>query len=300
MRDILLQNPAVDIIQAEEDWKKERTERWDRAVAVYKKKSDRAPGAKQSTTSYKGGTSVPPASSLQIREQSPTEQSRKESSEKVILMGETSLDERMKKQRTDDINSLVLSAMAAPDNRNKPRTGTVVTSELEIPTSGSSENDTIVGSTVVNPSTRNENLTLSSEQPRSESELETAATQKGPESQNPERERTQQSKGGSELGKQGSEKRSGEAGEQAIVATMTSYIPSTQLIVAEREGSKEGSLSRSNLLITSEVEEDNTIVSVGDYSFHTKSKVVMRRRTKKSEGAILWTPQGHKPEERVM
>ena len=39
---------------------------------------------------------------------------------------------------------------------------------------------------------------------------------------------------------------------------------------------------------------------MGDYSFHTKSKVVMRKRTKKSEGAILWTPQGDRPEQRAM
>ena len=54
------------------------------------------------------------------------------------------------------------------------------------------------------------------------------------------------------------------------------------------------------MLITTEVEEDNTIISMGDYSFHSKPKVVMRKRTKKAEGAILWTPQGDKPEERAM
>lgn len=59
-----------------------------------------------------------------------------------------------------------------------------------------------------------------------------------------------------------------------------------------------GSVSKSDLLITSEVEEDNTIVSVGNYSFHTKSKVVMRRRTKRTEGVILWTSQGDGPKER--
>lgn len=85
-----------------------------------------------------------------------------------------------------------------------------------------------------------------------------------------------------------------------MVMTTTTKILSTQPTASERERSEMGSVSRSNLLITSEVEEDNTIVLVGDYSFHTKSKVVMRRRTKKVEGVILWTPQGDKPEERVM
>jgi len=85
-----------------------------------------------------------------------------------------------------------------------------------------------------------------------------------------------------------------------VVVTTTSEILSTQPTSSERERSELGSLSKSNLLITCEVKEDNTIVSVGDYSFHTKSKVVMRRRTKRAEGVILWTPQGEKPEERGM
>ena len=54
------------------------------------------------------------------------------------------------------------------------------------------------------------------------------------------------------------------------------------------------------MLITSVVEADNTIVSVGDYSFHTKSKAVMRKRTKKSEEAVIWTPQGENPEQSAM
>ena len=84
------------------------------------------------------------------------------------------------------------------------------------------------------------------------------------------------------------------------MATMTPDIPFTQPLRTEREGSEVESVSGSNLLITSEVEADNTIISVGDYSFHTKSKVVMRKRTKKYEGAILWTPQGDRPEQRAM
>ena len=54
------------------------------------------------------------------------------------------------------------------------------------------------------------------------------------------------------------------------------------------------------MLITTEVEEDNTIISVGNFSFHSKPKVVMRKRTKKTEVVILWTLQGDKPEQRAM
>lgn len=56
----------------------------------------------------------------------------------------------------------------------------------------------------------------------------------------------------------------------------------------------------SNVLITSAVGEDNTIVSFGDYSFHKRSKIVMRKKTKKSEEAVIWTPQGENPEQRAI
>ena len=83
------------------------------------------------------------------------------------------------------------------------------------------------------------------------------------------------------------EKSSEHMQERTLVATMTSDSPFIQSLATEREGSEVESMSGSNLLITSEVEADNTVISVGDYSFHTKSKVVMRKRTKRSEGAIL-------------
>ena len=54
------------------------------------------------------------------------------------------------------------------------------------------------------------------------------------------------------------------------------------------------------MLITTEIEEDNTIISIGEFSFHSKPKKVMRRRTKKAEGVVLRAPQGEIPEERVM
>jgi len=54
------------------------------------------------------------------------------------------------------------------------------------------------------------------------------------------------------------------------------------------------------MLITTEVEEGNTIVSIGEFAFHSKHQKVIRRRTKKAEGVVLWAPQGERPEERVM
>ena len=53
-------------------------------------------------------------------------------------------------------------------------------------------------------------------------------------------------------------------------------------------------------MITTEVEEDNTIISAGSYSFHSKPKAIIRKRTKKAEAAILWTPQGENPTERAV
>lgn len=93
MRDTLLKSLAADIIQEEEDRKKERAERWERVVALYRKKSEQAPGAKPTTTSRKGGSSASPATSLQTREQLPEERSRKEGSENISLMGETNPEE---------------------------------------------------------------------------------------------------------------------------------------------------------------------------------------------------------------
>jgi len=59
--------------------------------------------------------------------------------------------------------------------------------------------------------------------------------------------------------------------------TTTIVPPFVQPLAVDREGSEVESMSGSNLLITSEVEEDNIVILVGDYSFHTKSKVVMRK-----------------------
>lgn len=65
--------------------------------------------------------------------------------------------------------------------------------------------------------------------------------------------------------------------------TMMTTHPSVQPLAEDREGTKVESMSGSNLLIMSEVEAENTVVSVGDYSFHTKSKVLMRKQTKRSK-----------------
>ena len=96
------------------------------------------------------------------------------------------------------------------------------------------------------------------------------------------------------------EKSSEQGEEQTLMATTTTSPPLIQPLATDREGSEVESMSGSNLLITYEVEANNTIISVGDYSFHTKSKVVLRKRTKRFEGAILWTPQGDKPKQRAM
>ena len=67
--------------------------------------------------------------------------------------------------------------------------------------------------------------------------------------------------------------------------------PSIQPLVEVRMDTEMENMVGPSLLITSAVEVDNTIVSFGDYSFHRKSKAVMRKKTKKSEEALIWTPQ---------
>ena len=95
-------------------------------------------------------------------------------------------------------------------------------------------------------------------------------------------------------GEQEPERTEKQSEKQVMVSSMTTETPVVE------EGSEMASWSGSNMLITTEVEEDNTIISVGYFSFHSKPKMVMRRRTKKAEGVVLWAPQGEKPEERAM
>lgn len=67
-RDNLIKSPAAARVKAEEDRKKERIERWEKAIAVYKKKTDPVPGTKPPLTSRKGDTSTSIMSSLPIHE----------------------------------------------------------------------------------------------------------------------------------------------------------------------------------------------------------------------------------------
>ena len=58
MRITLLESPAVNIKQVEEYRKKEIAERWEREVAIYKKKIEQVSGTKPPTASQKKGTST--------------------------------------------------------------------------------------------------------------------------------------------------------------------------------------------------------------------------------------------------
>ena len=79
MRDILLQSPTEDIMQAEENRKQERMERWEKAVEMYKKKPP--------TASRKGGTSTQSATSLQTQAKSIEEHTSKDIPEKTDAKG---------------------------------------------------------------------------------------------------------------------------------------------------------------------------------------------------------------------
>ena len=63
---------------------------------------------------------------------------------------------------------------------------------------------------------------------------------------------------------------------------MVTSHPSIEPLAEVWVDTKVESMVESSVLITSTVEVDNTIVSFGDYSFHRKSKAVMRKKTKKS------------------
>ena len=257
-RDALLHSSSKDILQLEEERQKERNIRWDKAVASVKKA--------QSSGSRKGGIAAPSTSTPPKQIKS----TKEDTGEKEESEGH---EERSKKQRTDDVDfqtSLATATMA-----KKPDTLSSTSPEKEV----------ITSSAIGESSTVKENPTQNPDQPQSKSSQEAVLPPKGPESQIPESERTQQPQGGSETEKPVEQTR-----EKSILITPLTDPPLTQPANSEREHSEMASMSKTDLLITSEVEEDNTIVSVGDYSFHTKSKVVMRRRTKRAESAIVWTP----------
>ena len=66
---------------------------------------------------------------------------------------------------------------------------------------------------------------------------------------------------------------------------MVTSHPSIEPLAEVRIDTEIENMVGPSLLITSAVEVDNTIVSFGDYSFHRKSKVVVRRKNNKSEEA---------------
>jgi len=70
-RDTLIKGSAEDRVRAEEGRKKQRMERWERAVAVYKKKTEQVPSTKPTNTSRKGSTSVSAVRSLSTHEKMP-------------------------------------------------------------------------------------------------------------------------------------------------------------------------------------------------------------------------------------
>lgn len=207
--------------------------------------------------------------------------------------GTEGLEERSKRQRIDDVNPLIPAATTSAAIQNQPQTETTTILKTETLVSANSEKDVITRPVIMESSTNIETPTQTPNQPQDKSGSETVTPPEKPKSQNPERERTQQSQGDSEP-----QKPPEQTEEHSIVTTTTTEIPSTQPTDSEKEQSEMGSVNKSDLLITSEVEEDNTIVSVGDYSFHTKSKAVMRRRTKRAEGVVVWTQQRERPEER--
>jgi len=89
-------------------------------------------------------------------------------------------------------------------------------------------------------------------------------------------------------------------GEENQEKAMRISDPSKRPLAEVRIDAEIKNMVGASLLVTSAVGVDNTIVSFGDYSFDRKSKSVVRRKTKKSGEAVVWTPQGENPKQRVM
>ena len=90
-----------------------------------------------------------------------------------------------------------------------------------------------------------------------------------------------------------------EKGQTQVTTMVTSHL-SIKPLAKVQVDIEIKSMVRPSLLITSVVEVDNTIVSFGDYLFHRKSRAVTRKKTKKSEEAVIWTPSGKNHEKRVI
>jgi len=175
-RDQLLKGSPADITRAEEDRRKQRAERWEKAVAVFRKKTNTASGTKLPTTSQKEVASIQAGASQST-------------------VPETDPGESRKKQKTDPTNTPITSAAGVIIGQNPPSGETVATPGSEVPASGDSGKNTITESEAVNPTATEKNPTPNPEQTQKESESGVASTQKESESQNPEHEQTQQTEG---------------------------------------------------------------------------------------------------------
>lgn len=152
-------------MKAEEDQKKERMERWERAVAVYKKNTEPFPSTKPPPTSRKGDTSTSVMSSLPIPEKFPKGDISKENPEKTRPSEEESDPEgRLKRQRTEDISPLMSPAKATAMSGEQQSAEIGMVKVSEMPISGSLEKSTIAGSESMNPLTSKVTPTPSSKQ----------------------------------------------------------------------------------------------------------------------------------------
>jgi len=98
VRDKLIKSPTVARIKAEEERKKERIKRWEKAVAIFKKKTELVPSTKLMLTSQKGSTLASVVSSLPAQDKFPKGDTSQESLEGTRLAEEeTDPEGRQKK-----------------------------------------------------------------------------------------------------------------------------------------------------------------------------------------------------------
>ena len=255
---------------AEEERLRQRSERWEKGVALAKKRAEKAAASKSQSTARKETKS----SSVHTDQSSHPETDQKES---------------RKKQRADNPIPPNVPVIEKTSEQNPPSTRVTITSGSEVLVSGDSGRNTTEKSGVVDPSNQKTDQIPNPESNPKGSEIENVSPLRDSEPQTPRDDQTQQTEG----------ERETERTEQHSKKQAETTSPTTETTATD-DRSGMGSWSGSNMLITTEVEEDNTIVSIGEFAFHSKHKKVVRRRTKKAEGLVLWAPQGEKPEERVM
>jgi len=182
--------------------------------------------------------------------------------------------EGREKLRSEHHSDPDTSAVKVPAGQNSPGGGEAIIPDSEVPDPNNSEGQTIVDSEVVSQDIGKE------------------PTANPKDSEGDPAQQTEE--------EQRSEHLAQSEGRPESTTHIDTEVPPDPFSTPGKKGPELSCWSGAGTLITTEVEEGNTIISSGSYSFHSKTKAIMRKRAKRTEANILWTPQGGNPTERAV